>query len=198
MLKFQGLRNVGERATKANTGVGGDTVGAIMSWLANVQANSTEPNYDGAASVQQIGLIGGGSGIEPVSGWSFLIDPTANQGSFTFGKPRSMQLTVQFPPSFATVDGASFYIPGRVFVNIIGSGQLYAFTPKRAPLDSAYIFSGGPLYEIQNLVVPVRSGVPGTIQIVQEIDANQNGAANPDYTAVRLSLFNYEVSPVAA
>jgi hypothetical protein len=178
MQQFNGLKNVGGKKNNQHK--------ATLSWLVNLVA------ADGNAANVNV------PGFATIDGWSFLLDPTSVQSSFTYGDGKALQISVQRASS-TVVDATHFYTSGRTFVYIVSTGQLFVLGSK-PPSVGAPPLTGQPV-QTETCIVPCDAIQPGHIIVFIEAD-NQNGAivtpGNMSFLAINVTLFNYEVAPLAA
>lgn len=179
-VTFLGIRNVGGAAAKSN---------ATMSWLINVQQVE-----DGNASRMNPWSLGF---LTNFAGWKFTVDPSALQGSFTFGDVKALQIGIQRVQN-VYIAANNQYRSGRVIVILRSSHEIFAFAPKRVIGEDMSIAGVFTPMESETVIVPVTGIYPGVIDVY--IEQNQvNGAAGiPAEESCTIVAYNYDVQSVGA
>lgn len=188
---FLGARNAGKK-----------TQSVVMAWALAPTQGSGNPLMPIPASFQVPPNATSADG--PALWTPLLIDPIAQQGSFTFGTAKTMQLNVNRLKG-VVVDGTEFVIPGRLLIYIETTGQVIVLGPKNYLTTDPYSEGvDGHVYDQETFIMPIFLSQSGKIQLWLEQDiatspagtggTPHNGASSISGT---IELMNYDVQPVS-
>ena len=172
---FQGSRNIGQK-----------TAQVAMSWTMS-EANcvaATACSLQGQSPAQTLTTL---------LWYGFVIDPVAQQGAFTFGTAKAMQVSItRLRASFVTTE--SLYIPGRIVIYVPSTGQTFTLGPRQLSGDAFGVSCF--FFEFQNFIASLFLAQGSQLEVWMESDIDDNVAGGVN-SYLSLTLFNFEVPPVS-
>lgn len=178
-----GIRNVGKH-TKETESFKTASSKVAASWF----CQAGQVHGDAAAGTVIV------PGFGQVQGWQFLLDPLAVQQQFNFGAIKAIQVAAYLANSVIASDASTFYVPGRVFVYLDSTGQLFIFGPKNTIIGSEVANQG---YATENLISAVEGTASGKCVVTFEQDNESTHLQTLNAQQLYITLNNYENQAVA-
>lgn len=119
----------------------------------------------------------------------WILKPTEIQPATNFGAAKALSITINRYKQFY-VNSTEEYIPGRVFVRITGSGQIYTFGAKET--YSTAVVSNS-ITESTNTMIPIWSLNTSTVEVWLEPDSVNNVNTSP-VSIVYATMFNFDIT----